>query len=637
MKKFICFLSLTLLLFSAIGQGEKPDISIIPIPVSMQQYPGFLDLKNNMVISYTGDSNVYKVALQLSKKIADASGYHISIEKNSVKALIYLELVSDSQTGNEGYKLSVTPQRVRITAYRPAGLFYGIQTVFQLLPKEIESKTIVRNIGWKIPSVEITDKPRFTWRGLMFDVCRHFFTVNEVKRYIDEMAAYKYNLLHLHLTEDEGWRLEIKSLPNLTKIGAWRVKREGKWGNTKGPLPGEPADYGGFYTQDDIRELVRYAGELFVNILPEIDMPGHNMAAIASYPDLLLSCTPGDYHVDAGEEFMEWPGGGAAPIASIANMLCPSNEKVYEFADKVFSEVATLFPFEYIHIGGDECAKNFWQKNDDVRALMEKEGLKTMEEVQAYFEKRIEKIIESKGKKVIGWDEILEGGLAPNASVMSWRGMNGGIAAAKLNHAVVMSPTDFTYLDFYQGEATVEPPVYRGLRLNKTYSFEPVPPGVDPKYILGGQANLWTEQLPNFRSVEYMMWPRGLAVAESVWSPAANKNWPDFVDRVEKTFERMDIAETKYARSMYDPIITASKTDNGLIQVKLDKEIDDLDIYYSFDETNPDNYYPRYTSPITVPKDAATLKIITYRKGKLAGKQINMTVEELKRRAAIKV
>ena len=637
MKKKLSFLPLCLLSCFVFAQSGLPKISVIPIPVSVKEKPGFFALKDNFGIRISGDSGLKNIAELLSKKIATAAGYHSFTRKNNINAAFQLEIIPDSSLGKEGYRLWVTAEHVRIAAFKPAGIFYGVQTLFQLMPKEIESKTTVKNTSWKIPAVEILDKPRFAWRGLMLDVCRHFFTKKEVEQYIDEMVAYKYNLLHLHLTEDEGWRIEIKSLPNLTGTGAWRVKREGKWGNSKGPLPGEPATYGGFYTQEDIRELVRYAADRYVNILPEIDMPGHSMAAIASYPELQLSCAPGDYHVNAGEEFMDWPAGGSAPVARVANMLCPSNEKVYEFADKVFGEVAALFPFEYIHIGGDECAKNFWQKNPDIKVLMEKEGLKTMEEVQAYFERRIEKIVESKGKKVIGWDEILEGGLAPGASVMSWRGMKGGIEAANLNHTVVMSPTDFTYLDFFQGDSIVEPPVYRGLRLNKTYSFEPLPAGVDPKFILGGQANLWTEQLPNFRAIQYMMWPRALAVAEVVWSPVEKKNWPDFVERVERAFERMDISEIKYARCIYDPIITSYKDGEGRIHVQLGKEIDDLDIYYSFDETNPDRFYPKYKDPLLVPGDAATLKIITYRNGKQVGKQINMPVDELKKRAGSKV
>ena len=298
--------------------------------------------------------------------------------------------------------------------------------------------------------------------------------------------------------------------------------------------------------------------------------------------------------------------------------------------------MAALFPFEYIHVGGDECPKNFWEKSDAIKALMQKEKLKTQEEVQSYFEKRVEKIIESKGKKVIGWDEILEGGLAPNAAVMSWRGIKGGIEAAKMGHQVVMSPTTFAYLDYMQGDAIMEPPVYATLRLQKAYEFEPVPDGVDAKYIKGGQANLWTEQVYNMRHLQYMIWPRAFATAESVWSPKEKKNWNDFEARVEKQFERYDVAEKKYAPSIFDPIFKVTKNAAGQISVELSTEVQGLDIYYSFDNSFPDKFYPEYKEPLIVPKDASNLKVITYRDGKPIGRMITMPVSELKKRAGIK-
>jgi hexosaminidase len=328
---------------------------------------------------------------------------------------------------------------------------------------------------------------------------------------------------------------------------------------------------------------------------------------------------------------MNWHAGGFDAI--IDNTLCPANENVYPFLDKVFTEVAQLFPFQYIHMGGDECAKNFWEKSAAIKSLMQKEGLKDMHEVQSYFVKRVEKIIQSKGKRMIGWDEILEGGLAPNASVMSWRGVKGGIEAAKMNHEVVMSPTTFAYLDYAQGERTAEPPIYASLRLNQTYKFDPLPGEVNPKFILGGQANLWTEQIQNYRTVQYMLWPRGLAIAESVWSPKEKKNWNNFIQRVETHFDRMDVQQMKYSKSMYDPIITSTIEDSTVLKVQMENEVPGLDIYYSFDETNPDEFYPKYTKELTVPKDAAHLKVVTYRNGKFIGRQLSLTIEELKRRA----
>jgi hexosaminidase len=264
-----------------------------------------------------------------------------------------------------------------------------------------------------------------------------------VKQFIDEMVVYKYNILHWHLTDDQGWRIEIKSLPKLTSVGAWRAERTGDWGNFSEQSPEEPKTYGGFYTQDDIKEIVQYAKDRFVSILPEVDIPGHSLAMVASYPE--VSCTPGEYHVNSGERFIDWHAGGFTAL--IDNTLCPANEVVYQYLDKIFTEVAQLFPFEYIHMGGDECPKNFWEKSDAIAQLMKKEKLKDMHEVQSYFVKRVEKIIESKKKKMIGWDEILEGGLAPNAAVMSWRGVKGGIEAAKMGHKVVMTPNQNVYID----------------------------------------------------------------------------------------------------------------------------------------------------------------------------------------------
>lgn len=625
-------IAICLAAFFLTSSAQNNAISVIPQPVSLQTGNGVFVVKKITAIEINSSSeDVKRIAGSLAKKLSTATGFTIPVKhsfgnnSNSIR----LSISNDASIKTEGYKLTSNPSGISIIASTGAGLFYGMQTLLQLLPKEINSKTAVKNISWTIPSVTITDYPRFGWRGLMFDVTRHFFTKEEVKRFIDDMVQYKYNLLHLHLSDDQGWRLEIKSLPNLTKIGAWRPKREGKWSNTKAPEPDEPKDYGGFYTHEDIKELVQYAKERYVNILPEIDVPGHSLAAIVSYPE--LTCTPGNYTVNIGDQIMNWHDKGFDAL--VDNNLCPAKENVYEFLDKVFTEVAQLFPFEYIHMGGDEAAKNMWEKSDLVKALMQKEGLKDMHEVQSYFVKRVEKIIQSKGKRMIGWDEILEGGLAPNASVMSWRGVKGGIEAAKMNHQVVMSPTTFAYLDYAQGERLAEPPIYASLRLNQTYKFDPLPEEVDPKYILGGQANLWTEQIPNYRTVQYMIWPRGLAIAESVWSPKEKKNWNNFVQRVEDHFSRMDAQQMKYSKAMYDPIVTTTLEGNDILKVQMENEVPGLDIYYSFDETNPDEFYPKYTKELTIPKDAATLKIVTYRNGKFIGRQLSLPVEELKKRA----
>lgn len=626
------WLLLPLLFISALlkSQTDKRFTAIIPKPVSLKAEAGFFKLKNGMYVSALGEAQ--NTAKHLITSLSASTGF--TFKSNVKNGDIRLEFLiqKDTALGNEGYYLKVSPAGISISANHQAGLFYGVQTLLQLLPKEIASgKVVTTPVEWTIPSVSIMDKPSFGWRGLMFDVSRHFFTKQEVKQFIDEMVRYKFNLLHLHLTDDQGWRIQIKSLPQLTDIGAWRPLREGKWANSSDPSPDEPKTYGGFYTHEDIRELVQYAKERFVNILPEVDIPGHSMALLASIPG--LSATPGTkYWVNAGEKFMEWPA-GAHFYALKDNNLSPANEKVYEVLDKVFTEIAQLFPFEYIHMGGDETAKNFWEKSAEIKALMQKENLKDMDAVQSYFVKRVEKIISSKGKKMMGWDEILEGGLAPGASVMSWRGMKGGIAAAKANHTVVMSPTDFAYLDYYQGEKTVEPPVYAGLRLQKTYQFNPLPDSIDPKFILGGQGNLWTEQIQNFRAVQYMLWPRAMAVAESVWSPKERKSWPDFINRVEHHFERLDFAKIRYSTAMYDPIISARYDDKNNLVLLVDKEIPDMAVHFSIDESNPDYTYRQYQAPYTLPKDVANVKLVCYKNGKQVGRQINISVEELRKRA----
>lgn len=620
---------------SVIGQKINVQQLLIPEPVSVTQGTGNFVVNNRTSIYVTSsDASAKRVAAFLSKKLSKATGYTIPAvgnSKNENSNVIRLSLVKDTSLGNEGYHLNVKTNEISISANKPAGLYYGMQTLFQLMPKEIEENNVVKNVKWDVPVCSVKDYPRFAWRGLMFDVSRHFFTKDEVKDFIDQMVKYKYNLLHLHLTDDEGWRIEIKGLPRLTEVGAWNVKKVGYFGTFSPPTPDEPRNYGGFYTQDDIREIVKYAQDRFVNILPEIDVPGHSLAAVVSYPE--LSCTPGaeNYHVRSGEPIMDWSH-GQPPIALVDNTLCPANERVYEFLDKVMTQVAQLFPFPYIHVGGDECPKNFWEKSDSVKALMQKEGLKNMDEVQSYFEKRLEKIVESKGKKFMGWDEILHGGIAPNAAVMSWQGMKGGIEAAKMKHEVVMSPTDFAYLDYMQGDPAIEPHVYATLHLKKAYEFEPVPDGVDPKYILGGQANLWTEQVYNMRHMEYMLWPRAMAISEAVWSPKNKRNWDDFSSRVEKQFPRFDAAQIKYAPSMFDPIFNVSKTDTGTIKIDLSTEIKGLDIYYSFDNSFPDNFYPKYTSPLVPPKDAVMLKVITYRGNEPIGRMISVPISDLKKR-----
>ncbi len=632
MKRSLFTLSLALFGIILYSQSSPAKFNIIPEPVATVEKSGNFTLPKSVnILRPAGSENDITVNF-LKEKLSKATGSRVTV-KSSGKSDIQLVLnaIADPMIGNEGYILSVRPKKITIRANKPAGLFYGAQTLIQLFPPQIESPTKVINVAWKIPAVEIGDYPRVGWRGLMLDVARHFFTVDEVKQYIDAMVRYKYNMLHWHLTDDEGWRIEIKSLPKLTETGAWRVEKVGNFGEFSPALPDEPKTYGGFYTQDQIRDIVNYAAERFVQVIPEIDVPGHSLAAVVSYPE--LSCTEGadKYTLRAGEPFMDWSQ-GAPPIALIDNTLCPANEKVYEFMDKVMTEVAQLFPYPYIHVGGDEAPHNFWQKNPQVQELMKREGLTTIPQVQSYFEKRLEKIIQSRGKKMMGWDEILEGGITPTTALMSWRGTKYGIEASRSGHYVVMSPTTYAYIDYMQGDISTEPPVYSSLRLNKAYQFDPVPPEADARYILGGQANLWTEQVYNIRQVEYMTWPRGFAIAESVWSPKEKKNWENFVNKTENHFQRLDYAETKYSPAMYDPIVSVTKKEDKYF-VELSTEISGLDIYTSFDNSTPDRFYPRYKAPLLVPTDARLMRIITYRGKVPAGRLMTIRVEDLKKRA----
>ncbi|NLO72143.1 MAG: family 20 glycosylhydrolase [Porphyromonadaceae bacterium] len=631
MRKFI-LKTLFLIFPLALFPQNTLEVSIIPEPVSMVKTQGsFILPKEITLIRPAGAANDYTVDF-LKNKISKATGSRFKISNSGQGNLrLVLNKTHNSSLGSEGYTLSVNPQRILITANTPAGLFYGAQSLIQLFPPEIESKSKVSDVMWQIPAVEIADYPRVQWRGLMFDVARHFFTVEEVKRYIDQMSRYKYNRLHLGLTNDEGWRIEIKSLPKLTEIGAWRVEKIGNFGTFSPPLPDEPKNYGGYYTHEQIRDLVKYAKQRFVEIMPEINGPGHSLAAIASYPELASTPEAKNYSVRAGEPIIDWY---AKPrhTSYIDNNLSPANEVVYEFLDKVITEVAELFPFEYIHCGGDETTYNFWEKSPEIAALMKRENLKNMAEVQSYFGKRYEKIIQSKGKKMMGWDEILEGGITPTTGLMSWRGINHGIEASKSGHYVVMSPTTFAYIDFMQGDAATEAPVYASLRLNKTYEFNPVPEEANAKFILGGQANLWTEQIYNFRQAEYMTWPRGFAIIESLWSPQSKKNWNNFIRKTEDHFKRYDFAEVKYSPAIYDPIVSVKK-EGEAFYVELTPEISGLDIYTSFDNSTPDYFYPKYTKPQLIPKDARLMRIVTYKGKSQAGRVMTITVEDLKKRA----
>lgn len=626
---FALFLSI---IFKTPVYSQDNTPSIIPIPVSLEQGSGEFELTaETTIIVPDENSEISGVADYLSNKIKPATGYNLETRNNGSTGIV-LSLLNtpDNEIGDEGYHLEVNSENITIQANKPAGLFYAIQTLLQLLPKEIENDTIQQNVDWNIPAVKITDYPRFGWRGLMLDVSRHFFPKEVVKEFIDDMARYKYNRFHWHLSDDQGWRIEIKSLPKLTEIGAWRVERHGEWGKREAPKPGEKATYGGYYTHEDIEEVVQYAKDRFIEILPEIDVPGHSMAAIAAYPELSVTEDP-SITVNPGSKFSTWHGNGKFTM-HVDNSLDPSNEKVYVFLDKVFTEVADLFPFEYIHMGGDEAYKGYWEKDPDNQALMKKMKMKNSVELQSYFNKRVNEIIQDKGKKMIGWDEILEGGLPEGAAVMSWRGTEGGIEAAHQNAPVVMSPSPMAYLDLYQGDPAVEPPTYSMARLKGSYTWDPVPEGVDSKLILGGQGNIWAERLPTKTHVEYMAYPRAFALAEVYWSPKKKKDWKSFVSRVEDHFERFDEAEINYAISMYDPIIKVTKNKDGDLVINLTTEVEGLDLHYAFDQGLPNNHFPKYNAPIVVPKGSDLFMVVSYEDGEQAGKLISIPIEDLEKR-----
>ena len=626
MKNLLFFF---LVVFITNVQGQNNPLNLIPQPVELKLEKGSYSLTKSTSIGYN-KSESSEIAEMLVKKINLATGFKLKATVGNKSAIqLNLNPTPDPQLGNEGYMLASTSKGILISANQPAGLFYGMQTLLQLLPAEIESKDAVSQ-KWTVPAVTIKDYPRFGWRGLMLDVSRNFFTKEEVKQYIDEMVRFKFNTFHWHLTDDEGWRIEIKSLPKLTEVGAWRVPRAGHFGSREFPKPGEVATEGGFYTQDDIREIVQYAKARNVTIVPEIDVPGHSMAAIAAYPE--LSCKKDtSTTVSPGSKFSEWYGNGTFKM-NVENALNPSDENVYVFLDKVFTEVAALFPGQYIHVGGDECYKGYWKEDEGCRKLMKELGIRHVEDLQGYFMSRLEAILKKNGKKLIGWDEILEGGISPGATVMSWRGTKGGIEAAQMGHDVVMSPTTFAYLDYTQGERTVDPPIYASLRLKKCYSFEPVPDGVDAKYILGGQGNLWTEQIPTLRYAYYMTYPRAWALSEVYWSPKESKNWDSFIQRVEKQFDRSDVAETNYSKAIYDPIITLSRR-NGNLLLTMESEAPNIDIYYTINDVMPDNFTTLYTQPAELPEGPITLRVVTYRDRKPIGHLITLKRDELERRA----
>ena len=608
MKKYLFPLFLFLLpLF-----GQENTHTIIPRPVEYTRLSGSFDITPVTTVTFS-TKEARDAADLLAARLNNTTGFSLTpTQGKSGTISIVLNDKPLKTIGNEGYTLESGANGILITANRPAGLFYAVQTLMQLLPPAVESPS-PGTIALSVPAVKILDYPRFGWRGLMLDVSRHFFPKKDVKKFIDQMVKYKFNTFHWHLTDDHGWRVEIKSLPKLTEIGAWRVERFGLFSRRSDALPGEPATVGGFYTQEDIKEIVAYAQERYVTILPEIDVPGHCMAAIAAYPELSVTKDT-SIKVNPGTQFADWYGNGTFKM-NVDNTLNPSDEKVYEFIDKVLTEVAALFPNPYIHVGGDECYKGYWKQDEGCRALMKKLDIRHVEDLQGYFMGRVEKILKKKGKKLIGWDEILEGGISPEATVMSWRGMRGGIEAAKMGHDVVMTPT-----------------TYASLRISKSYEFDPVPDGVDAKRILGGQGNLWAENVPHIRAAQYLIFPRAWAISEVLWSPKEKKEWRDFSRRMEHHFLRTDAAGVNYSRAVFDPIVKTTLV-NKQLMLTLGSEIDGIDIYFTIDDTMPDRYSKKYTAPFPLPDGPITLRVQAYRDSAPIGRLIVLLRDELERRA----
>ena len=518
----IIVMGLPIIFWQCSTAPDLPEVDVVPRPMQVETDTGYFEVTPETEILFErGNTDVRAVAEYLADLIQPATGFSLSMRPISgffagKNVIILTTKDSGPARGTEGYALQVDSNVVIIRALSATGIFYGVQTLRQLLPIEIEQKSLVQDVHWTIPAVTIADHPRFKWRGMHLDVGRHFFPVSFIKKYIDVMALYKLNTFHWHLTEDQGWRIEIKKYPRLTSVGSKRAESQG-----------DGIPHAGYYTQDEVRDVVAYAASRFVTVVPEIEMPGHSKAALAAYPE--LSCTGGPFDVET-----RW--------GVHSDVYCAGSEKTFEFMENVLLEVMDLFPGEVIHIGGDECPKARWEKCPKCQQRIADESLANEHELQSYFITRIEKFVNSHGRNIIGWDEILEGGLAPNAAVMSWRGMQGGIEAANAGHNVVMAPTSFCYFDYYQAKSG-EPKAIGGyLPLEKVYSFEPVPAEIAPEkehFIIGAQANLWSEYIPTPEHAEYMLLPRMCALAEVVWSPKELRYWPDFKNRMEIQYQRL--------------------------------------------------------------------------------------------------
>ncbi|MGL4993745.1 MAG: family 20 glycosylhydrolase [Bacteroidales bacterium] len=571
-------------------------INVIPTPLELSVTDSLTQFtlnKSTRIVVTSPD--LAQPAAFLASKIKSSTGYDLKIGEEDGANSISIVLNTRVPIGHEGYLLKSNKDGVFIEARTPQGAFYAIQTLLQLLPAEIESKNVVKNIDWSIPAVEIKDEPAFRYRGLMLDVCRHFASVDYIKKQLDVLAMFKMNKFHWHLTEDQAWRIEIKQYPKLTEMGSHRIEGDG----TKyGPF---------FYTQEEIKEVIAYASERYIDIIPEIELPGHALAALIAYPE--YSCTGGPFE----QPRIIW--------GVEEDVYCVGNEDTFTFLENILTEVAALFPSQYFHIGGDECPKVRWRECPKCQSLAKKLGLKPKdghsveEQLQSYAVTRIEKHLSSLGKKMIGWDEILEGGLAPGAIVMSWRGESGGIAAANSDHEVIMTPgSGGMYVDFLQGAVEVEPTAIGGYAtLEKTYSYNPIPknlPEDKHKYVLGAQVNMWTEYCLDEATMDYMIYPRAVALAEATWSQIRRKDWTSFAKRINNAYARLDAHQINYHIPMPEGTVTTNVVfTDDTVSVNFNNTRD-LPMVYTLDGSEPTAKSPIYQSAIVVSKDT-DIKIAT--------------------------
>lgn len=608
-------------IFFSCGTGElqkdysEADIGIIPKPVELVLKDGAFTFneETEFVIS---NNEERQIAELLIEKFKESAGWEFELTEKSPRAN-YVRFTTDPELANEAYNLNVGPEAIIITASSLGGFVYGMESLRQLLPPEIEKKEKVDNISWQVPSIEINDAPRFPWRGLHLDVSRHFLEKDYVLDVIDRMAMVKLNTLHLHLVDDQGWRIEIKKYPKLTEVGGFRVNHEDKhWNARPTPELGEEATYGGFYTQEEIKEIVAHAASKGITVVPEIEMPAHVMSAIAAYP-----------HLSCHEKQIMVPSGGVWPITDI---YCAGKESTFEFLEDVLLEVMELFPSKYIHVGGDEATKTNWESCADCQRRMAAEDLENVEELQSYFIKRMERFISSHDRVLVGWDEILEGGLAPGATVMSWRGIQGGWEASEQGHDVVMTPGSHMYFDHYQGDPDTEPVAFGGYTtLSKVYEFDPVVDSMSveqKEHVLGGQANMWSEFIPTPAHSEYMMFPRLVALSEVLWSPKEKLDWSNFSERLKKNIlPRYDYQGINYAKSSF--AVTADTDvdlEKNLVKVKLQNEYPDSEIRYTLNGDDPYADTKIYEQPFEL-SETTTVKAGVFENGEQKGQTFEKT------------